>query len=490
MYTAVTKVHDFSIAKKEKIVYNIIVIRMSQFLLAEDKMVEKNKNYMIEITGISSDGNGIGNIDGFTVFVPMTAVGDVAEIVVVKVLAHYAVGRALHLLKVSDDRAEPECPVFKRCGGCHLQHLKYDAQIRAKKDFIESAFQRIGGFENFKCNEMIGMDNPYRYRNKCIFPVGKDKNNEIVSGFYARRSHDIIPVDDCIMGDAVNSDITKALLEYMRENNVSVYDEKQHTGLVRRIFIRTALYTGEIMVVVSVNGNSIPAPDSFIDKLKNVSGKIVSVYININKQKTNNVLGVENKLIYGKKTITDMLCGIEFKISPHSFYQVNPYMTEKLYGKALEYADIKGSDTVLDVYCGIGTISLAAARNANHTVGVEIVEQAIRDAKENAVANGINNVEFYAQSAQKAVPDLIKKGLRPDIVLLDPPRKGSDEETLSAIVMATPKRIVYVSCNVSTLARDARYLCDNGYVPTCCAGVDMFPHTCHVETVCLLEKQE
>lgn len=447
-------------------------------------MVEKNKNYTVEITGISSDGNGVGSIDGFTVFVPMTAVGDVAEIVIVKVLAHYAVGRMLSLIKKSDDRITPPCPVFKRCGGCHLQHIKYEAQLRAKKEFIESAFRRIGGFSDFQCDNIIGMDKPYRYRNKCIFPIGKDKNSEIVSGFYARRSHEIISVDDCIVGAEINSAIKDTLVEYMKENNVSVYDEEKHTGLIRRVFIRTAAVTGEIMVVVSVNGKGIPKRERFVKRLRKISDKIVSVYVNINEQKTNSVLGPENKLIFGKPTITDVLCKTEFKISPNSFYQINPVMTEKLYNKALEYANISKDDTVLDVYCGIGTISLAAAIKSKHTTGVEIVEQAIEDARQNALANGIENVSFYAKSAEDAVPYLIESGMKPDIVILDPPRKGSDENTLGAIVKANPKRIVYVSCDVSTLARDAKYLYEHGYKPVHCTGVDMFPHTCHIETVC------
>lgn len=451
-------------------------------------MVEKNKNYTIEITDISSDGNGVGAIDGFAVFVPLTAIGDKAEIVIVKVLSHYAVGRMLRLIRKSPDRKEPDCPVFRRCGGCQLQHIDYQAQLRIKKSFIEQAFRRIGGFDGFECDEIMGMDEPYRYRNKCIFPVGRDKNGNIVSGFYARRSHDIIEVDDCVAGAEINKQIKDALIDYMEESGISVYDEISHTGIVRRIFIREAESSGEIMVVVSVNGDMLPRRERFIKRLRKISDKIVSVYININKKKTNNVLGEENRLIYGKRTITDTLCGISFDISPHSFYQVNPKMTEKLYGKALEYAGIKENDTVLDVYCGIGTISLAAAKYANKVTGVEIVEQAVIDAKKNADSNGITNAEFFAESAETAVPRLIEKGMRPDVVILDPPRKGSDEATLNAIVTAAPKRIVYVSCGVSTLARDAAYLSQFGYMPVKCTGVDMFPHTSHVECVVLLSK--
>lgn len=451
-------------------------------------MVEKNKNYIVEITDISSDGNGVCSVDGFTVFVPVTAIGDKVEIVVVKVLSHYAIGRMLKLIQKSPERKEPECPVFKRCGGCQLQHIDYTAQLRIKKGFIEQAFRRIGGFDGFVCDEIIGMEEPYRYRNKCIFPIGRDKNGNIISGFYARRSHDIIEVDDCIAGAEVNKRIKNALIDYMNESGITVYDESLHTGIIRRIFIREAENSGEIMVVISINGDALPRRERLIKRLKKISDKIVSVYININKKKTNNVLGEKNKLIYGKETIKDTLCGISFNISPHSFYQVNPKMTEKLYGKALEYADIKDKDIVLDVYCGIGTISLAAAKSAYKVTGVEIVEQAVIDARKNAETNGIKNAEFFAESAEEAVPRLIEKGMRPDVVILDPPRKGSDEATIKAIVKAAPKRIVYVSCGVSTLARDAAYLSQFGYEPVKCTGVDMFPHTNHVETIVLLQR--
>lgn len=452
-------------------------------------MVEKNKHYNIEITDVSSDGNGVGLIDGFAVFVPMTVTGDIAEIVVVKVLSSYGIGRVINLIKASDMRNTPQCPVFKRCGGCHLQHIKYENQLEIKRGFIEAAMQRIGGFDGFSCDEVLGMDNPQRYRNKCIFPIGTDKFGEIVSGFYAKRSHEIIPVTDCMAGQEINGKIVDAVKAYMHEVGAKAYNEEKHTGLIRRVFIRDGRNSGEVMVVVSVNGKNIPKREVLIKKLRSISDNIVSVFININEKRTNNVLGEENKLIYGKPEIEDTLCGIKFKISPHSFYQINPYMTEKLYGKALEYADITESDKVLDVYCGIGTISLAASKKARHVTGIEIVEQAVLDAKKNAENNGITNAEFFADSAENAVPKLIKDGMRPDIVILDPPRKGSDEATLKAIADAAPKRIVYVSCNASTLARDAKLLTELGYTPTKCTGVDMFPQTSHIEVVCVMNKE-
>lgn len=452
-------------------------------------MVEKNKRYKITITDVASDGNGVGTVDGFTVFVPMTVTGDRAEVLIVKVLAHYAVGRMMELTVPSALRTEPICPVYKRCGGCHLQHIEYTAQLDIKRGFIDSAMQRIGGFKELHCDEVIGMDKPERYRNKCIFPIGRNKNGDVISGFYAKRSHDIIEVDDCLAGEAVNGRIVDAVKEYMAESGATVYDENQHKGLVRRVFLRSARSTGEIMVVISVNGKDIPNSEMLVKKIRAVSDRVVSVFININEKKNNAVLGEKNKLIYGKSVITDTLCGIKFEISPHSFYQINPYMTEKLYGKALEYAQLSDNDRVLDVYCGIGTISLAAAKKAGAVTGIEIVPQAVEDAKKNAAANGIENARFFADSAENAVPRLIENGERPDVVILDPPRKGSDEATLKAIASAEPKRIVYVSCNVSTLARDAKFLAECGYSPEKCVGVDMFPHTSHIETVMLLTRK-
>ncbi|MGN1116276.1 MAG: 23S rRNA (uracil(1939)-C(5))-methyltransferase RlmD [Candidatus Ornithomonoglobus sp.] len=451
-------------------------------------MIEKNKQYNIEIKDISSDGNGVGTVDGFAVFVPMTAAGDVVEAEITRVKARYADGRAVRLLAPSPDRTEPQCPVYEQCGGCNLQHINYDAQIRAKKSLIEAAFRRIGGFDGFDCDEMLTMESPFRYRNKCIFQIGKNSAGEPVSGFYANKTHEIIPVKDCLLCDGINGRISAALLEYMKENYVSAYDEKTHKGIVRRLFIRSARTSGEIMVVVSVNADGIPKRERLIKRLLEVSDSIVSVYVNINKDKNSGLMGRENRLIYGKSEINDTLCGTEFGISPDSFYQINPHMTQRLYNKALEYAEISENDNVMDVYCGIGTISLAAAKRARHVTGIEIVQRAVADAKKNAERNGITNAEFYADSAENAVPRLIASGVKPDIVILDPPRKGSDEATLKAIADAAPDRIVYISCNPATLARDAKYLAARGYAPVKCAGADMFGNTSHVETVVLMSR--
>ncbi len=427
-------------------------------------MVENGEKYIAEITGISSDGNGVGTVDGFTVFVPYTVAGDTVEIEVTKVKSHYALSRLVRIITPSKDRITPECGLYPRCGGCGLLHMNYNAQREAKKGFIEAALRRIGGFKELLCDEFISPATPVRYRNKCIYQMGKSENGLHISGFFANGSHDVVPVSDCLISPEINSDINAAVTEYSNEYNIDA----------KSLFIRHARATGEIMVMLSIGGNRPPEREELIRKLLAVSDKIVSVYIGTNNG---------NRLIYGKPEITDMLCGIRFNISPESFYQINPYMTEMLYNKALEYAEITKNDIVLDIYCGIGTISLAAAKRARRVTGIEIVKQAVADAEKNARRNGISNAEFFADSAENAVPRLIESGMKPDVVILDPPRRGSDEATLRAIVTAAPKRIVYVSCNPATLARDAKYLAANGYTPARCAGADMFPGTVHVETV-------
>lgn len=451
--------------------------------------VKKNEKYTAEVTAVSSDGNGICRIGGYTVFVPQTVTGDKVQILIVKANKGYGYGRLLEVISPSPYRTEPLCKSYKRCGGCQLMHMDYQYQLKAKADIIESAMQRIGGFKDFKLSDMVGAEEPHRYRNKMIFPVGTDKSGDVICGFYAQRSHDIMPLDDCFAGGEFNADIICAVKEYMRENNVSAYDEKTHTGLIRRIFTRNSRKYGDIMVVISINGRNIPNREVLISKLRKKSGRIAGIILNINTKKTNLVLGDENITLWGSDTITDSLLGLDFRISPHSFYQINPAMTEKLYAKALEYAELSENENVMDIYCGIGTISLCAAKKAKHVMGVEIVERAIEDARENAAANGISNADFYASSAEEIVPELIEKGEKPDVVILDPPRKGSDEKTLSAVVTAKPERIVYVSCNPATLARDVKFLSENGYGLTSACGFDMFPNTVHVETVVLMSRK-
>ena len=412
-----------------------------------------NDEYNVKIQSVSSDGNGVARIDGMAVFVPFTAACDEARIKITRVKKNYAEGRLLELTVPSPDRTAPDCPHYMLCGGCALRHIKYEKQLVIKKEIVENAMRRIGGFKDFTCEEIIGMENPSRYRNKTVFHIGKNG-----AGFYSQKSHTVIPVTDCAIGAAENATITKASAKCGADS----------------VFTRKSFSTGEI--AVAVTGQDADKAE-LIKSLTAACKEISGIFLNGEK-------------IYGSDTITDTLCGIKFKISPESFYQVNPVQTEKLYAKALEYAAVDKTQTVLDVYCGIGTISLCAAKSAKHVIGVEIVERAILDAKENARLNSIANADFYAGSADKLVPMLIKDGERPDVVILDPPRRGSDEKTLAAIVKAKPSRVVYVSCNPSTLARDARYLADNGYKIDRATAVDLFPHTHHIETVALLSHQE
>ncbi len=452
--------------------------------------VEKNKVYKLEITAVSSDGNGVGHIDGYTIFVPQTVDGDIIECLIVKVRTKFAYGKVLSILNKSSYRQDAQCSAYKRCGGCQLMHINYEYQKQIKRQFVNNALQRIGGFEGFEVDGIDTLEIPLRYRNKMVFPIGEDKNSDIVSGFYAQRSHDIIPIEDCMMGDIKNRDILKAVKEYMLECNISAYDEEQHTGIIRRVFLRNSYSSGEIMVVISANSDELAQKEVLTDKLLKVSERIVSIILNVNKDRTNLVLGQKNVTLYGKSCIKDTLLGIEFEISPHSFYQINPVMTERLYNKALEYAQIKDTDIVMDIYCGIGTISLCAAKLAKEVIGVEIVKEAIEDAKENAINNNISNARFYADSAENIVPKLIDDGIRPDVVILDPPRKGSDEKTLGAIIEAKPQRVVYVSCNPSTLARDARFLCDRGYNLEKAMCYDLFPNTVHIESAALFVRTD
>lgn len=413
-------------------------------------MLEINKEYTAIIESVSSDGNGVCRIGGMAVFVPFTAKGDEVKIKITNMKKRFAEGVVTEIIEPSPDRVTPDCAAYENCGGCQLRHIKYDRQLQIKKDIVENAMRRLGGFKDFSVEEIIGMENPTRYRNKTIFHADNGK-----IGFYSPKSHTVVPVADCAIGMEENAAIIKAAAEFD----------------IKEIFTRKSFSTGEIMVSVTADNADT---DELLKSLLGAGGKVASVYLNGEK-------------IYGADTITDTLCCIKYKISPESFFQINPVQTEKLYAKALEYADLDKTMTVMDIYCGIGTISLCAAKRAKSIIGVEIVEKAIEDAKENAKINGITNAEFYASSAEKIVPYLIKSGEAPAVVILDPPRKGSDEKTLGAIVKATPKRIVYVSCNPSTLARDARFLSNNGYTIKRAAAVDLFPHTAHIETIILME---
>lgn len=450
-------------------------------------VIEKNKIYTIEITDVTAEGSGVGHIDGFAVFVPGTVSGDRVLVLIVKVLKNYAYGKMLDIITPSPDRCDVSCPAFAKCGGCKFLHIKYEKQLEIKKNIVRNALKRIGGID-CKTDEIIGADNPERYRNKMIFPVGEDREGNPVCGFFRERSHDIIPLTDCLLGAEFNAPIIAAVKEYMTENHVDSYNEETHSGMIRRIFTRRGTQSGEIMIVISANGEELPNKNDLVERLRKISPDVVSIILNVNRKRTNLVLGDRNIVLYGKSTISDRLCGMDYEISPYSFFQINHEQTEKLYKKAIEYADIKKDDEVIDIYCGIGTISLYAARFAKHVTGVEIVPEAIENAKENAERNGIENAEFFCSDASMLVPKLIEKGISPNVVILDPPRKGSDPHTLAAIVRSGASRVVYVSCNPATLARDVKFLTESGYMMKNVCAVDMFPNTGHVETVCLMSR--
>ncbi len=442
--------------------------------------VEKNHKYIAKIETLSSDGNGIARICGYTLFVPQAVPGDEVELLVVKTNKNYGYAKVMAVITPSPMRKEPPCPHFAKCGGCQLMTIDYNAQLEFKKNIVRDALLRLGKID--LTPDIIGMEYPFRYRNKMVFPFAPDGS----WGFYRQRSHDVIPLTDCFLGDSLTTEIMNTISIHIKKYNIPVYDEIAHKGVMRRAFLRTT--ESEVMVVISVNGDNIPKADELIKSITAVSPKISSIILNINKKRTNLVLGDKNVTLWGKDVLSATLCGLSYEISPHSFFQVNPIQTEKLYGKAIELADTTENDTVLDIYCGIGTISLTAAKTAKSVIGVEIVPEAIENAKDNAKRNSIENAEFYCSAAEDIVPQLIADNISPDIVILDPPRKGSDEKTLSAIVSAKPKRIVYVSCNPATLARDAQFLTENSYTAKSVTAVDMFPHTVHVESVMLFVK--
>lgn len=451
--------------------------------------VEKNKEYEFKIESVTSEGMGVSHIDGFCVFIAGCVDGDVVNALVLKVKTGYAYAKVTKILTPSPYRVDTPCPAFSKCGGCQLMHINYEKQLLIKKEIIENALKRIGKID-VPVSQMIGADSPFRYRNKMIFPIGINKNGKKICGFYRERSHDIVELDDCLLGDEIISKIIDAVMSFIEKYKITVYNEEQHKGIVRRLFFRKGFKTGEIMVVLSINAKTLPHYAELADNISKISDNIKSVILNFNTKKTNAVLGETNAVIFGTETICDYLLGMRYEISPHSFFQINPYQTEKLYNKALELAQISKNDSVMDLYCGIGTISLSAAKKAKSVIGVEIVEQAILDARKNAEENNIKNVTFYAKDASEIVPQLIDNGESPDIVILDPPRKGSDEKTLGAVVKANPKRIVYVSCNPATLARDLRFLEDNGYETKTVCGVDMFSQTMHVECCLLLCRKD
>lgn len=457
----------------------------------DKKVLIKNKIYETEITSYTSEGSGVGRIDGIAVFVPMASCGDVLRVKIIKTAKTYAVGKIEEIVKKSPHRTDAPCAYYEKCGGCTLMHESYAHQLEIKKQQVEDALVRLGGFKDICVEDTLSSCVPQFYRNKMVFPIGGEKGNAI-GGFYAPKSHRIIPLNSCLLGEKLAIDALCAVLKYINEEKIAPYNEETHSGTVRRLMIRTAKNTGEAMAVISVKNEKPINKEKLIKALLDIQNekyRFVSIVINVNKEKNNLVLGDKNIVIYGKESITDTLLGIKFKISPHSFFQVNPVQTEKLYQKAIEFASLSGKETVLDLYCGAGTISLACAENAKKVIGVEIVSEAISDAKFNAENNNIKNAEFILGEAEKIAPSLAKDGIKPDVIIVDPPRKGLDDGAIGAIGEMMPKRVVYVSCNPSTLARDLKKLTEFGYKIEKVQPVDMFSQTAHVETVVLLQRQ-
>lgn len=446
----------------------------------------KNDIVTLEIVDCGTDGEGIGKADGFTVFVKDAVIGDTIMAKIMKAKKNYGYGRLMEILKPSPYRVEPVCLSARQCGGCQLQAVSYEEQKVFKEKKLRGHLERIGGFTEFPMEPLIGMDDPYHYRNKAQFPVGRNKEGRIVTGFYAGRTHAIIENRDCALGIPQNKDVLDRVIAHMEKYNIAPYDEATGKGLVRHIFVRYGFFTGELMVCLIINGQDLPHQRELVEKLCEIPG-MTSISLNMNKKRSNVILGDKVKIIWGEDYITDKIGDISYEISPLSFFQVNPKQTWKLYSKALEYADLHGEETVWDLYCGIGTISLFLAQKAKFVRGVEIVPAAIEDAKRNAQINHIENVEFFVGKAEEVLPrEYEKNGVYADVIVVDPPRKGCDEMLLKTILKMQPKRVVYVSCDSATLARDLRFLCDNGYELKKVCGVDQFPQTVHVESIVLL----
>ena len=463
--------------------------------------MNKNDIVTVEITDIGVSGEGIGHVDGYTLFIKDAVIGDVVEAKVMKAKKNYGYARLMKVITPSEYRVEPKCAFARRCGGCQIQEMSYDRQLVFKDQKIRGNLERIGGFTKEQIEAVmqpvVGMEHPFSYRNKAQFPFGTDKEGNPITGFYAGRTHDIIANTDCALGVDQNREILEIILQYMRENKIKSYDEKTGKGLIRHALIRYGFKTKEIMVCLVVNGKKLPKAERLIEKLIQIEG-MTSITISPNTRRDNVIMGDSYEILWGQGYITDYIGNVKYQISPLSFYQVNPVQTEKLYGLALEYADLKGDETVWDLYCGIGTISLFLAQKAKQVYGVEIVPQAIDDAKENAKINAIDNAEFFVGKAEEVLPEYYAEYEREhngetahaDVIVVDPPRKGCDETLLETIVKMQPEKVVYVSCDSATLARDLKYLCANGYEITVCRGVDQFPQTVHVETVVLLSQQK
>lgn len=445
--------------------------------------VKKNNDYIIDIDDVGSQGEGIGKIDGFTVFVEDAVLGDKLKIKIVKVKKSYCYGKLLDIITPSPDRIIPKCVYSKKCGGCQLQNYNYEAQLKYKQQKVENSLKYIAKIDNLNVLPIIGMTNPWNYRNKAQFPV-RMENQKIQIGFYSPRTHNVVDINTCDIQCDFNDKIIDIVRNFMVDYNLSPYDELSHKGLIRHIFTRIGFKTNQIMVCIIINGTKLPYENKLIERLTTIYN-ITSIVLNYNTKKNNVIIGDKTKLLWGNHYIIDYIDNIKFMISPHSFFQVNPVQTEILYKKALEFAQLSGNEIVFDAYCGIGTISLFLAKKAKQVYGIEIINEAIEDAKKNAILNSITNTQFYVGKSEEVIPKLYSKGIQPDIIVVDPPRKGCDVELINCFMQMQPKKIIYISCEPSTLARDLSILKDKYNVEKV-QPVDLFPHSYHIECVIVI----
>lgn len=450
-------------------------------------MLNKNDIIPLTITGMTTEGNGVGKYEGMAVFVPLTAVGDILNVKLTKVLKNYSYGIIENIITPSSDRIEGDCAVFTKCGGCSFRHISYQAELKIKSDFISDAFKRIGKLD-VHLSPILGCDDIEGYRNKAQYPVTQ-ADGKAICGFFSKRSHRIIPFTACKLQPQIFQNIVDNIIDYCNKNRIEGYNEETRQGLLRHIYLRQGFHTKEIMLCLIVNK---PCKDKLFplcEKLSLSYPDIKSFVMNINSENTNVIMGRKNVLLFGREHIYDTMCGNKISLSPHSFYQVNTKQAEQLYAIVADYANLTGNETVMDLYCGAGTIGLSLAKKAKSILGVEIIEQAVENARQNASENKIKNAQFICGDAGSIAKDLAEKGNTPDIIIVDPPRKGCDNDTLNAIIKMSPQKLIMVSCNPATAARDLRFLSDNGYEIKAAQGVDLFPRTTHVESVILLHRK-
>lgn len=448
--------------------------------------IQKNQEYIVDIIDNGFEGEGIAKIDNFTIFIPGTIKGEKVRVLIVKVLSSHGFGKIVEIIEKSQARQDVDCNTYKRCGGCNLRHVKYEETLKMKQNAVQSLVNKT--LKNkLQVKETVGMENPLHYRNKAQYPIGINKKGEPVIGVFANRTHEVIPIDNCLIQNKKSEEIAKFIIEFIKEKNISIYDEKTGKGLVRHIVTKVGIKTGEIMCVIVINGHKIPNENELVENLKTRYPEIKAIVKNINMKNTNVILGQENINLYGNGYIEDILGEYKFQISPLSFYQVNPVQAEKLYNLGVSMAEITKNDVVFDLYCGIGTISLFMSKFAKKVYGIEIVEEAVKMAKENAKNNNVSNTEFFAGDVEIVLDDLINnKGLKADVVMFDPPRKGLDKKSIDNILNIRPKKIVYISCNPATLIRDLADF-ENEYDIKTIIPVDMFPFTSHVECCSVLQ---